>query len=286
MSGDHPPDPGVDLLLEPVGGRIRLQRNVSRWPSLVQKLFRDDTDPLCGTVVVQQSGGGLHPGDVRATRVVAAGGVRARVVGQGATLVHAVPGLPGPVETAQLTAAGGAVLVHHPEPRVVLPGAVHRARTALAVDAASTVVAVEAQVLHPACLDPASAADGGAGGGVDTRSVVEVRVGGELRAVDRTGVQGLPASVRRWPAQAVVHVVGALAVAPPLPVVSGSLAAVSALPGGAGWSARVVAADGLALRRSLDALLAATAAGLRPTGAARRARPASPPPSGCARPAS
>ncbi|WP_369051963.1 urease accessory protein UreD [Kineococcus terrestris] len=285
MSGDPPPDLGVDLLLEPVGGRIRLQRSVSRWPSLVQKLFRDDADPLCGTVVVQQSGGGLHPGDVRSTRVAAAGGVRARVVGQGATLVHAVPGRPGPLETAELTAAGGAVLVHHPEPRVVLPGAVHRARTALAVDATSTVVAVEAQVLHPGCLRPAGAADGGAGG-VDTRSVVEVRVGGELRAVDRTGVQGLPASVRRWPAQAVVHVVGAPAPAPVVPAVDGSLAAVSALPGGAGWSARVVAVDGLALRRCLDAVLAATAAGLRPTGAARRARPASPPPSGCARPAS
>jgi urease accessory protein len=274
-----PADLDLDLEFDAAGGRVRLVARRSRWPFVVGRLFVDPRagesaaggparGPGSGTLIVQQAGGGTHPGDLRRQAVVVGAGVRPRVLGQGAVLVHGVAGREPATESTVLRVRAGGGLLHRPGVRVLLPRAQLRQRTAVHLEPGASAVSVDATVLHPACLDR----------GAPTpvlRSLLEVTTAPDAEpvVVERTHLDGVSASLRRWPAWAVLHVLApgrpaGWSALPPLPADTSSgaraVAAVSALPGEAGVAVRICARDGSALRRALDAAVAWTEEVLAP----------------------
>ena len=282
-AGDERQD--LDLEFAAAGGRIRLVGRGCRWPYVVGKLFVDPVTgrsaagsaargPRAGTLVVQQAGGGAHPGDVRRQRVAVGEGVHPRVLGQGAVLVHGVAGRPPAVETVHLGVRSGGGLLHRPGVRVLLPGARLRQRLSVVLEPGASVVTVDATVLHPDCLRRSAP-----GPVLDSLLEVATARGGEPVVVERTRLEGLPPSSRGWPAFAVVHLLVPDAAGgagspsspalPPFPGATGApgslaVSALSSLPGRAGTAVRICARDGAALRSAVDAAVAWTEQVLAP----------------------
>ncbi|WP_167586902.1 urease accessory protein UreD [Kineococcus rubinsiae] len=268
---DAGPDLDLDLEFAAAGGRVRLLGRRCRWPFVVGRLFVDPVagesaaggparGPRAGCLVVQQAGGGTHPGDVRRQRVVVGEGVRPRVLGQGAVLVHGVAGRGPAAESTTLRVRRGGGLLHRPGVRILLPRARLEQDVTVLLEPGATAVTVDATVLHPSCLDRGAPAP-------VLGSLLEVATAPDAEpvVVERTHLDGVPASLHRWPAFSVVHVLApgratgwAEGFPHPGDVSTGApaVAAVSGLPGGAGVAVRICARDGSALRGAVDAAVA------------------------------
>ena len=225
---------------------------------ITRPFYLDDVPAGALTLYLQSVSGGIYQGEDLRMTCAAGAGSAAHVTTQAATIVHRMPAAPAR-QTVALKAAEGAVLEYLPDPLIMFPGA--RLASLLEIDAApdATVIACESFAHH----DP-----GGADRRFD-RFEAEMRLrdeSGRLLALERYATAGdrlAPGRSRaaRWPAQ------GSLIVAHRGPARDSLLTALraalapteafyggaSALPNEAGVGARLLARDGAALRRGLEA---------------------------------
>ena len=240
-------------------GRSYIARQRVGYPFHITRPFHFDEVPAgVLTLYLQSVSGGIYQGEDLVMTCVAGTGSAAHVTTQAATIVHRMPAAPAR-QTVALKAADGALLEYLPDPLIMFPGA--RLTSVLEIEAAAdaTVIASESFAHH----DP---------GGEDRRFdsfAAEMRIrdeGGRLLALERYDVEGerLAAGrghLARWPAQGsfvVAHrghardaILAALRAA--LTPTDEFYGGASALPNEAGVGARLLAKDGAALRRGLEA---------------------------------
>lgn len=232
----------LDLSFESVGGRTVFDRKRYRWPQSVGRLFPGPHSGS-GSVIVQNSGASIHPGDVIEQRIEVGSGAWVQVLGQGAMLVTGKLGCAVATESTVLRLRGDGRLVHRPEPRILMPHAHFVQVTEIEIGDGSAVV-VDAFVLHPEL----SADDVGS-----ISSIVRLRCveGEEPLMVD---AQQLNATL--WPrslrAFGTVYVLGSTATVPSTSDVDGVHLAATELPNGVGHAVRMAAEEGGALRTALD----------------------------------
>ena len=240
-------------------GRSYIARQRVGYPFHITRPFHFDEAPAgVLTLYLQSVSGGIYQGEDLVMTCAAGAGSAAHVTTQAATIVHRMPAAPAR-QTVALEAADGALLEYLPDPLIMFPGA--RLTSVLEIEAAAdaTVIASESFAHH----DP---------GGEDRRFdsfAAEMRIrdeGGRLLALERYDVEGerLAAGrglVARWPAQGsfvVAHrgsaceaILATLrsALTPTDEFYGGA----SALPNEAGVGVRLLAQDGAALRRGLEA---------------------------------
>ena len=240
-------------------GRSYIARQRVGYPFHITRPFHFDEAPAGAlTLYLQSVSGGIYQGEDLVMTCAAGAGSAAHVTTQAATIVHRMPAAPAR-QTVALEAADGALLEYLPDPLIMFPGA--RLTSVLEIEAAAgaTVIASESFAHH----DP---------GGEDRRFdsfAAEMRIrdeGGRLLALERYDVEGERLAtgrslVARWPAQGsfvVAHrgsaceaILAALrsALTPTDEFYGGA----SALPNEAGVGVRLLAKDGAALRRGLEA---------------------------------
>lgn len=240
-------------------GRSFVSRQRVGYPFHITRPFYLDEAPRGGlTLYLQSVSGGIYQGEDLRLACVAEPGSVAHVTTQAATIVHRMPAA-GARQTARLEAARGAFLEYLPDPLILFPGARLESVLDIAAHRDATVVACESFAHH----DP-----GGADRRFD-RFRAEMRIrdeGGRLLVLERYAVAGArlargAGQAAPWPAQGGLVVVhrgagrGALldalraAVADAGAVYGGA----SALPNESGVAARLLARDGAALRRALEA---------------------------------
>ena len=240
-------------------GRSYISRQRVGYPFHITRPFYLDRAPAGAlTLYLQSVSGGIYQGDDLHMTCVAEPGSVSHVTTQAATIVHRMPAAEAH-QRVTLEAADGALLEYLPDPLIMFPGA--RLVSVLEITAApgATVVASESFAHH----DP-----GGEGRRFD-RFQAELRIrdpGGRLLALERYALSGArlaigESQVAPWPAQGgfVVAHRGAerAAVCEALREAMASTGAVyggaSALPNESGVIARLLAEDGAALRRGLEA---------------------------------
>ncbi|MDV8054288.1 MULTISPECIES: urease accessory protein UreD [unclassified Rhodococcus (in: high G+C Gram-positive bacteria)] len=232
----------LDLSFEAVRGQTVFDRKRYRWPQSVGRMF-PGPHPRSGSVIVQNSGASIHPGDVIEQRVHVGTGAYVQILGQGAMLVTGKPGCAAATESTVLRLRGDGRLIHCPEPRILTRHAHFVQLTDVEIGDGSAVV-VDAFVLHPEL----TANDVGS-----ISSTVRVRCveGQEPLMVD---AQLLDSSL--WPrslrAFGTVYVLGSAATVPALSDVDGVHLAVTELPNGVGHAVRMAAEEGGALRTALE----------------------------------
>ncbi len=240
-------------------GQSYISRQRVGYPFHITRPFYLDREPAGAlTLYLQSVSGGVYQGDDLHMICVAEPRSAAHVTTQAATIVHRMPAAEARQRVA-LEAADGALLEYLPDPLIMFPGA--RLVSVLDITAApgATVVASESFTHH----DP---------GGEDRRFErfqAEMRIrdpAGRLLALERYIVSGDRfaiggSQVAPWPAQGsfVVAHRGAAraALREALREAVASAGAVyggaSALPNESGVIARLLAEDGTALRRGLEA---------------------------------
>lgn len=254
MSGHARSDTGVlDLAWTSVHGRVAYRRHRYRWPYVVHRLFRRSAaDPSHALVIVQGAGAGLQPGDELRAGFEAADGVRVEVRDQGATYVSGVPGGPVAREALFVRAAGASAVIIDLGTRILTPHAQLRQDCDMTVEHGAASAVVESFVLHP-----------------DTRHTPEVGFLSctQVRVADAAGpvaierqsfddVALLPAGFRAF-ASVIIAAPGHLSCPSCIARLTaagdstGAYAVASELPTGAGFTFRIAASDGLALRRAL-----------------------------------
>ena len=240
-------------------GQSYIARQRVGYPFHITRPFYFDEVPAGAlTLYLQSVSGGIYQGEDLRMTCSADTGCAAHVTTQAATIVHRMPAAPAR-QTVALEAADGALLEYLPDPLIMFPGA--RLTSVLEIEASAdaTVIASESFAHH----DP---------GGEDRRFdrfAAELRIrdeGGRLLALERYALAGdrLAAGasqIARWPAQGsfvvahrgpardVIQTALRAALAPTDSLYGGA----SALPNEAGVGARLLARDGAALRRGLDA---------------------------------
>ena len=261
-------------------GRSYIARQRVGYPfHITRPFYLDDVPAGALTLYLQSVSGGIYQGEDLHMTCAAGAGSAAHVTTQAATIVHRMPRAPAR-QTVVLEAAEGAVLEYLPDPLIMFPGARLASVLEIEAHADATVIASESFAHH----DP---------GGEDRRFdrfEGEMRIrepGGRLLALERYGVAGQrlapdAGQIARWPAQGsfvVVHrgdergperdsILAALrdALAPTESLYGGA----SALPNEAGVGVRLLARDGAALRRGLEAAWHAVRRALYGTPPARR----------------
>ena len=240
-------------------GQSYIARQRVGYPFHITRPFYLDDEPAGAlTLYLQSVSGGIYQGEDLRMTCAADAGSSAHVTTQAATIVHRMPAAPARQAVA-LKAADGALLEYLPDPLILFPGA--RLSSVLEIDAApdATVIASESFAHH----DP-----GGEERRFD-RFEAEMRLSdgnGRLLALERYATSGerlAPGAgqAARLPAQGslvVAHrgpsreaILTALREA--LPPTDALYAGASALPNEAGIGVRLLARDGAALRRGLEA---------------------------------
>lgn len=247
-------------------GRSRLQRALAPYPFHVGRVFHLPERPAgMATLYLQSASGGLYRADRLSLAVTAAPGSAVHLTTQAATLVH--DGRGGGAESLTRLHCGASSLVEFlPDPVILLPGAQLTSRLEARLEAGSVLLLAEGFLAH----DFTGQGRGFAG----LLQEVSVRdCAGRLRLLERAAVPGDP-DLLAGPGLLDGHdccgsfalVLGtadsglaatlradARAALASLPLRAG----VSVLRQGGGIAARLLAADGQALRDGLRALWAA-----------------------------
>lgn len=244
------------------GGVTRLGAQRLAYPLHVTRaLYLDAAAPGFATLYLQSASGGLFQDDRFSLEIDVGPGGAAHVTAQSATKVHSMPRGEAQM-SATLHVAEGALLEYVSDPLILFPDSRVRMRTHLELAQGAKAILADGALWHdPAgALEPRFAL-------LDLDLVVSER--GRARLRDRQRASG--AQLREdggWTAPGVlggrrgfgsVFAFGgdgaalADAMNTALADVEGAYAGASVLADGFGACARVVAADGLALRRALDA---------------------------------
>ena len=251
-------------------GRSYVAKQFASYPfHICRGQYLDPALPDMASLYLQTSAGGIFEDDRLSVAIEAGAGARAHVTTQASTIVHRMPAGEAR-QSVVLEAKPGSLLEYLPDPTILFPDAKLRTSLRARVHEGASVILGDAFLAH----DPAEA--GEAFGFIDSETSVEDGQG-RLLALDRFGVHGADLSVRRAAAGAepvqgtfmtVTREVAAddmvAALRAAVPGRGDVYAGVSALPGACGAWARILAADGAALRVAMDALW--TAARTRITG--------------------
>ncbi len=241
-------------------GRTFVDRQLALYPFHLCRVLSVPGDPAgFATLYLQSCSGGIYEDDRHRIDIRAAAGAKAHVTTQASTIVHGMQ-TGGAVQEVALEAGEGALLEYLPDPLILFAGARLDAQLRIRAHPTARTLAAESFILH----DPAG------GDGVFERlgSRTEVEdASGALLACDRYSIAG--AELRDlWPgiaagfrAQGTLWLIGGdLDPEPILPAVRGALASragvyagVSLLPARCGLLARLLAADGAALRAAMTA---------------------------------
>lgn len=166
-----------------------MDRRRYRWPMTIGRTFyTDPVDPGRGTVIVQNAGASLHPGDHVTQRIEATAGARVDVVGQGAMLVTGVSGGRPAVEETSLVADASSTLVYIPEPRILTRSAHVEQNTQVELGAGAAVLLTDAVVVHPEVTAESFGS---------FRSRVTLTAAGYLRMFDAQSATSIP-NPRSW----------------------------------------------------------------------------------------
>ncbi|MGA9872363.1 MAG: urease accessory protein UreD [Rhodococcus sp. (in: high G+C Gram-positive bacteria)] len=250
----------LDLSFTAAGTRTVMNRRRYRWPQTVGRVFYlDVADPGHGTVLIQNAGASLHPGDYVKQRISASGGARIDVSGQGAMLVTGVPGAGPAVEETDLRAGASTGLAYRPEPRILTEFAHVEQNTSVVLKAGASVVLTDAVIVHPDVTEESFGS---------FRSRVTVSTTGDIRMFDAQHATTLPSPHSGLRAFATVYLLvgdenavssnasfdwpNGLEGLNGFDGRSGAYAAGTALPNGVGYAIRIAAAGGETLRRALE----------------------------------
>jgi urease accessory protein len=241
-------------------GRTFLRRQYAGYPFHVCRAqYLDDDLPGLATLYVQSSSGGIYEDDRLGLQLRLDEGAEAHVTTQAATVVHSMQR--GRAEQSViLQCASGSYLEYLPDPQILFPGST--CRSAITVRLAERAIALVSDSLLQ--HDPA-----GQGGAFATylSEVVIQDAGGRALAVDRLAIDGesiaerLPGVTGNFGAQGTLVLAG---LDVPQDAVAGELRKIdltgrgaaigfSALPNSAGMLIRLLAADGAALKRGMQA---------------------------------
>lgn len=241
-------------------GRTFLRRQYAGYPFHVCKLLYQDTHcPGLGTLYAQSCSGGIYQDDHHSVDIVARPGAQAHVTTQASTIVHSMPkGVA--IQDVRLVAEPGAYLEFLPDPQILFPESCLRASARIAAGADAVVVFSDSFLCH----DPQGA---GRLPGSYRSEITVTDDTGRVLAIDRlvldsqTFAGRLPGVLGAFRAQGTLMLVSRSAL-PAESVASlqratgphdEALVGMSELPNGAGWMFRILAADGLALRRAMHA---------------------------------
>ncbi|MBB6469850.1 urease accessory protein [Aminobacter lissarensis] len=260
-----------ELALSRHGARTHIGRQYVSYPFHMTRPFAlDAAIPSLLTVYQQSSSGGLYRDDRLSTRLDVGAGAAGHVTTQAATVVHDCHGQPARQAT-EIDLQEGAFLALTPDPLVLFPGAACSNVTQARLAPGAVLLLSDAFASH----DP------------EARNrpferleaKVEIRdADGRLLVRDNLDVAGAelagPASpVGAWKVVSSFMLVGApdrLPTVDELATLGSSerqVAGITALPNGAGWGVRCLAADAIAARgiaESLFVLAVAAAFGQQP----------------------
>jgi len=239
------------------GGATFLAAQAAPYPFHITRPLRlDPARPDIATVYLQSASGGLYRDDRLSLRLEARPGAVAHVTSQAATVAHRAS--ERPIEmTTRLDVGAGATLALTTDPYVLFPGTALTTMTEAILHPGGAALIAEGFAVHDpqgagrafATLETATRVRDG-----DGRVLVDERA--RLFGADFSGDHGPLGGYRAFGSAFVLGgLIDAGAVETALDAV-GVLAGASRLPNQAGWSVRLLAADGGRLARGLDLMFA------------------------------
>jgi len=251
--------PQIELVAEKRGGRTVLTSQYVTYPFHLTRPFQLDAARAdVSTLYMQSSSGGLYAGEDLRLRIAARAGANLHLTTQASTIVQ---GGERPRASARydLTVEDGAFLAFTPDPQILFPGSFADTEIALSLTDGACAVVSDGFLLHdPRRLGRAPEA---------YRTVTDVSIGGRRVMVDRQFVEGRQLIEPSGPlhGHAIAGTVlllgfgNRLAAAELAEAVAdcGARLAISALPRGCGFGLRILAKDGPAYARALDAAFGA-----------------------------
>lgn len=228
---------------------------------LCRALYRPDDPPGLCTLYVQGCSGGLFERDRVALSFTVGAGAGAHVTTAAATIVHRMPGGDRAEQSVELEVAAGGWLKYVPDPLILFPRSRLVARTRIRVAPGARAIVVDGFLGHslPDDARPFESFE------AETRIEGDA---GQLLARERFVVAGAHwqaggrGQMGTYTCQGTLFVLGAgTAALEPLRLAlreatgagAPTYGGASALPGGAGVMARLLAIDGTALRAGVDA---------------------------------
>ena len=247
----------VLLVAELAGGRTVLRRQHVGYPFHITRPFQlDRSKPELATLYLQSTSGGLYAADRLALDLVVGAGAALNLTTQASTVVH--DGREhGSAMRQSVTVEDGAFCAFISDPYVLFPGAdLHIATTATVAPGAILILA-----------DGFAAHDPHRRGGTFARFSTDTRIMGQdgrLVMADRGSIGGDELSAGCGALGGMAAAGSVVMIAPPerLPDIAdieaaaddcGCLAGVSAAPNGVGLAMRLLAPDGGALIRGIEA---------------------------------
>lgn len=257
-------------------GLTFIERQYAAYPFHLCAAHRFEGDPPgMATVYLQSSAGGIYEDDDLNVTLEAGPGAEAHVTTPAATIARGMT--VGARQTVAIEAREGAFLEYLPDPVILFPGARLASRLAVRADEGATVLASDSFLSH----DPAGR------GAMFERFHCETAIldrEGRALACDRFEITGallaerLPGLNGDCLAQGTLYVIHRVrkpaalveALRRALAAEAEAYAGASALPNGCGAWARVLAADGAALKAAMHAAWAAAREALTGTQPAPR----------------
>ena len=235
-------------------GRTHIAKQFAPYPFHVCRPFYVTGDPRgMATVYVQSCAGGIFEHDRLGLTLQTQRGSQAHVTTSASTIVHSMP-LGGARQTVSLVAASNSVIEYLPEPMILFAGSRIESTVNIVMGDSARVILSDAFLMH----DPRD--QGEAFDWLHSEIVVRdvddkvlvrdrIRIDGKSMLMNRPGVTGRFAAqasfmcLQRGLADAMLASIRAA-----LDAIGDIYAGVSLLPSGVGIFARILAADGIALR--------------------------------------
>ena len=260
-------------------GRTFISQQRVGYPFHITRPFYLDSVPAgMLTLYLQSVSGGIYRGERLALSLEAEAHAEAQVTTQSATIVHRMKDGGEAHQEMIIRAGAGALLEYLPDPLILFPGARFHTKLRVTAEPSATVIVCDAFTQH----------DANSAGGRFERLASETRIerpDGSLLALDRFDIGGtldeahFAGAGSTYPAHGTVMVVNnscpaeelANALREAFSECCGIYAGASTMPHECGAWARILAADGHALRAALKA--AWTAARWKISGAEPAHRP-------------
>ncbi len=235
-------------------GRTFLSRQYAGYPFHVCKtLYEDDALPGMGTIYTQSSAGGLYEHDRHTIEILAKAGAQAHVTTQASTIVHSMAHGTAEQDTV-IRAEHDSYLEVLPDPQILFPHASYSGTTRIVAAESACVLFSESFLTH----DP----DGEGKVPQSYRSEIIVEnLDGRRLAIDRMALASDSFEASAPGVLGGFRACGTLLVIAPGRGTrarettdlkdTGALLGMSLLPNGAGYFFRVLATDGVHLKRSL-----------------------------------
>jgi len=242
-------------------GRSYLSRQFASYPFHICKAqYLDPAEPDLATLYVQSCSGGIYEGDDLRLELIARRNASVHVTTQASTIVHKMPHDEAS-QTADILAEDGAYLEFLPDPQILFAGSKLTSTIRVKVAGTATVVLCDALLVH----DPS----GLNGVPHQYRSLISIEnEGGRQLAADRLTLAGdafshpRPGVLGRYGAQGTMLVITRDPKASLIQTrlrgldtdLSQSVMGITLLPNEAGYLCRILAHDGVSLRRSMMTL--------------------------------